>query len=366
LPTFGTVCDPQQNGHARSTQDGIEANQVVCVTGASGFIGTHVTRELLSRGYHVHAAVRDIRDETKTDHLRALPGNQSDRLLLFSADLMRPGSFDHVIAGCDAVFHVASAVYLAAKDPQREIVDVTVEGTRNVFASIIKAGTVRAVGLTSSSTAIVSTNPRPGYVYTERDWTDDATVKTNPYGVSKIEAERVASNIQETLPKSKRFSMMVVNPVLVTGPAYAKVHLRSSLSVVKDIMINAFRGCPNLGFGIVDVRDVVNALVDGVEQRITGRYLLHSEWLWVREIAETLAEEFPERRICTNRLPDFLLYLAAVFDRRLTWGYLRRNLGRQDQLDNRRVQQKFGLELRSGRQSIIDAAHSLIDRGLLR
>jgi hypothetical protein len=95
--------------------------KLVCVTGASGFIGTHLVRELLARGHRVRGTVRDVEDQNKTRRLRELPG-ADERLELFSADLMKPGSFNAAVAGCEWVFHVASAVFLSAKDPQREIV----------------------------------------------------------------------------------------------------------------------------------------------------------------------------------------------------------------------------------------------------
>ncbi len=333
--------------------------RVACVTGAAGFIGTHVVRELLNRGYRVRATVRDVHDAAKTGHLRQLAGRHADALALFSADLLHDGSYDEAVSGCNAVFHVASAVYLTARDPQREIVDVAVCGTKNVLDSVVNAGSVKAVGLTSSEAAIIDTRPRPGYLYTEDDWTSDATLANNPYGMAKVEAERAAWQIRDELPAAERYSLMVVNPVLVTGPACARVHLRSSLSVIRDVLLGTFKGCPDLGFGIVDVRDVARALVDGVEQRLTGRHILHSEWMRVREIAHTLAAAFPEYRVPTNRLPNVLLYLAAIFDKRLTWTYLRYNLGRENYFDNRRVQRALGLKLMPARRSIVDSAHSI-------
>lgn len=62
------------------------------------------------------------------------------KLQLFSADLMKPGSFDGALEGCEYVCHVAAVVELQPKgDPQKEVVDPAVEGTRNVFNSIVKA-----------------------------------------------------------------------------------------------------------------------------------------------------------------------------------------------------------------------------------
>ncbi|XP_057978567.1 phenylacetaldehyde reductase-like isoform X3 [Malania oleifera] len=90
---------------------------VVCVTGASGYIASWLVKLLLRRGYTVRATVRNLHDPKKTEHLLSLDGAK-ERLHLFKADLLEENSFDSVIDGCDGVFHVASAVYFNAADPQ--------------------------------------------------------------------------------------------------------------------------------------------------------------------------------------------------------------------------------------------------------
>lgn len=339
---------------------------VACVTGASGFIGTHMVRELLERGYTVRATVRDATNEAKTAHLRALPGATAAALSLHSANLLDEGAFDEVVAGCDVVFHVASAVFLTANDPQKDIVDPALIGTRNVFSAIAKAGTVKSVGLTSSIAAVMSVSPRPDHVYTEADWADDATLEIAPYPLAKRLAEKAAWAARDAQPEDQRYDMVVVNPVLVTGPVYAKVHVRSSPSVIRDLMRGSFKGCPNLGFGLVDVRDVVNALADGVEAGgKTGRYILYAENMWMQEIAQTIAKAFPERKVPTRTIPNFVMYFAAFFDKRLTWAFLKRNLGSQSKIDNSRVQAELGIELRDIRSSIRDTCQSFIDKGFV-
>ena len=71
----------------------------VCVSGASGFIASHIVAQLLEKGYVVHATMRDVTNEEKVGHLKALPG-ASERLFLFSAALGVPGAFDAALSGC--------------------------------------------------------------------------------------------------------------------------------------------------------------------------------------------------------------------------------------------------------------------------
>ena len=80
----------------------MSAPALVVVTGASGFIASHIVRELLARGYTVRGTVRSLQDPAKTNHLRALPG--SERLTLHEADLLTDGAFDDVVAGAKVVW----------------------------------------------------------------------------------------------------------------------------------------------------------------------------------------------------------------------------------------------------------------------
>ncbi|KAL5762663.1 hypothetical protein ACOSP7_018927 [Xanthoceras sorbifolium] len=91
--------------------------EVVCVTGASGYIASWLVKLLLQRGYTVKATVRDPNDPKKTQHLLALDGAKQ-RLHIFKASLSEEGAFDSAIHGCDGVFQTASPVVFSTNDPQ--------------------------------------------------------------------------------------------------------------------------------------------------------------------------------------------------------------------------------------------------------
>ena len=73
------------------------SGETVVVTGAAGYVGTYVVKELLSRGYRVRATVREAGDRKKTAHLRAMANEE--QLELHSADLEVAGSFEQAMAG---------------------------------------------------------------------------------------------------------------------------------------------------------------------------------------------------------------------------------------------------------------------------
>ena len=109
----------------------------VAVTGASGYLGSFVTAELLSRGFKVTAAVRT---KEECAHLQKLP-NASDNLTVSTGcDLLSPGSYDEAFSGAQGVVHMAAVVALGVG---QDIVDLSVEGTRNVLESLDKAKGVK-------------------------------------------------------------------------------------------------------------------------------------------------------------------------------------------------------------------------------
>ncbi|MFW6050133.1 MAG: NAD-dependent epimerase/dehydratase family protein [Myxococcota bacterium] len=331
----------------------------VCVTGASGFVGSYVVQELLGRGYEVRATVRDPEDRTKTAHLRAMGDVQ-----LLRGDLLEPGSFDAAVEGCKAVVHVASTVQLTAKDPQREIVDVAVRGTRNVLESAQRAGSVRRVVQTSSVAAIIDPQKPEGHVFTECDWNESAGLSDSPYDVSKREAERAAVAFRDALPEDARFELTAIHPSFVLGPVLTKAHLKSSPSMIRTLLKRQYPACPNLSFAIVDVRDVAAAHAQALEvERPSPRHIVASESLFMPEIARILKQHFPDSRVPTAKMPDLFMYLAPFFDKRASFGFVRRNLGKKRLLSNELARTELGLEIRPAEPSIVDCARSILEAG---
>jgi dihydroflavonol-4-reductase len=347
-----------------TNHSGIQPGERVCVTGAAGFVGSHVVCLLLERGYRVRGTVRDPGNTAATAHLVRHAQAHEAELELVAADLTEPGAFKAAVADCPYVCHVASSVRLTAPDPQREIVDVAVEGTRNVLGAIIEAGSARRVVITSSIAAIVDETKPADYVHRETDWNQSASVEASPYPLSKSLAERAAWAMLEQLPEQRRFALVTINPSMVLGPILAKQHARSSPSVIRDLMTGKFPMVPNFHFGMVDVRDVALAHVRALEdERAAGRHLLDCRGAWFIEIADEIRKAYPKLKAPQRRMPDALMYVAALFDKRLTWAFLRNNLSIARKLDNARSRERLGIEYRPLDHTIRETAQSILDMG---
>ncbi|RAL45869.1 unnamed protein product [Cuscuta campestris] len=288
------------------------ASKTVCVTGASGYIASWIVKFLLQRGYTVKATVRFPDDPKRTEHLLSLDGAK-ERLHLFKADLLKEGSFDSVVDGCEGVFHTASPFYHNVKDPQVELIDPAVKGTLNVLGSCAKTPTVRRVVLTSSIAAVsYNGKPRtPEVVVDETWWSSPDFCKEMEmwYVLSKTLAEKAAWEFV----KQKGMDMVTINPAMVIGPLLQPTLNTSSAAILN--LINGAETYPNLSFGWINVKDVANAHILALENpSAEGRYCLVEQVAHYSEIVKKLLQLYPTLRLpekCADDKPFVPLYQVS-------------------------------------------------------
>jgi len=258
----------------------LQAGSKVCVTGASGFIASHIVKQLLEKGYVVHGTVRDASNAKKTEHLRSLPGAE-ERLKLFSAELLTEGAFKEPMAGCSAVFHVASPLPpgKGVTDPEAVVLRPAVEGTRNVMQACAEAEDLKVVVLTSSMSAMAPV-PEP-LLKCEEHWSDPERQKSvqSFYGASKTLAEQTAYKLAEGC----KFRLVSVCPTMVVGPM-----LQPEINMTMQSLCNWLKNgraegkCPNDSMSFVDVRDCAAQHIAAMEsEQHSGRYMsLDCSWHW--------------------------------------------------------------------------------------
>eukprot|EP01083_Nonionella_stella_P041979 113585_1 len=236
----------------------------VCVTGASGFLGSHCVNELLWKGYNVSGTVRGEPHSDKYLWLYTL-GPKTNKVKLYQADLLTPHSFDTAFADCDYIFHVASPVSLKTIDHKSFESDMylpAVKGTLNVLNSCLKhvhceQSKLKRIILTSSLYAIYGI-PKTDKLYIESDWNDDFTLNMHPYAYSKTEAERAAWKFMKDHKDEIKdaFDLISICPPLIIGAQLQNGSRLTSSNVIIYNVVKGRFGRTNCGLPIADVRDI--------------------------------------------------------------------------------------------------------------
>lgn len=243
------------------------ASTKVCVSGVTGFVGSQLAKDLLERGYIVHGTARNISDG-KIQYITALPGAR-ENFRAFQGDLLTPGAFDSALDGCSSAFHVASPYFMNSRDPQKELVDPALNGTRHFLESCVKIKSIKKVIVTSSVAAITDEG-RKSHIFTEDDWNSKSSLKRLPYYYSKVLAEKFVWNFAEQHPEIK---FVVINPFIVVGPSLVP-SLNESNAIFKNIVEGKFPAILDFTWTLVDVRDVASAHIAALESsNASGRYI---------------------------------------------------------------------------------------------
>ncbi len=334
----------------------------VCVTGAAGFIGGHVIVDLLDDGHVVHATVRDLGDDAKRTHLDALEERYPGKFELFAADLLEAGSLDAALEGCDALIHTAAAVILAAPDPQEQIIDVAVKGTRNVLDSVARTPSVRRIVMTSSIAAVMSYDQQDK-TYTEDDWCTSDDIWLDPYGMGKTQSERLLWEFADK--HADRVQAVAINPSVVIGRPLAKHHIRSSLAFIRDLVGWTYPACAPMRLHLIDVGDVSKGHVRALtSDKAAGHRIIFSDrQLSMLEISKVLSRQY---KTPTWVLPKLILYIAAYFDERYSLRLARASANLRLQFKSDRPRELLGIELKNTEESILEAADAMVENGWVK
>jgi len=265
-----------------------------CVTGATGFVASHLVKYLLAEGVHVNATVRSTEEE-KIAFLKNLP-SASTHLKLFEADLIKGGSFKAAVSGCAGVFHVASPFPTDTRDFENDLRKPAVDGTLNVLTSAVAEPSVKRVVLLSSVAAVYCPPvKKEKSTFTEADWDSTATETNFPYFLSKRLAEQAAWKFVEEANKkdpNRNLKLVSVNPSMIFGPLLNKPLVVNTSSTV---LLGLLFGGDNGSGGFVDVDDVTLTVVRAMSYpNASGRYLCSGSSHAYSELTVILAEMYPE------------------------------------------------------------------------
>jgi len=276
------------------------------VTGATGFLGSHVARVLAEQGAGLRLLVRPTSD------LRNINDLNADRVV---GDLRDSASIAKALAGCDVVFHVAADYRLWVRDPD-EMYRSNVEGTRSLLEAARKQG-VRRVVYTSSVATMGFTsgsNSKNGHV-ADHLADEESPVSLGDmighYKRSKFMAEQVAVEAAKS-----GVDVVIVNPTTPIGERDIKP--TPTGRIVVDFLKRRFPAYVETGLNLVDATECARGHIQALEKGRSGeRYILGGENLTLKQILDRLAAitGLPSPSV---KVPYIVALAAGVVDEMVT------------------------------------------------
>jgi dihydroflavonol-4-reductase len=341
----------------RETMQG-KCEKTVLVTGGTGFLAGWVIRHLLEDGYAVRATVRSMKKSEKVVTMLAAEGVSTDRLSFTVCDLGSSDGWAEAMRGVDAVIHTASPLGGDSMDDPT-LIPVAVEGVEHVLHAAVTAG-IRKVVMTSSEAANYPDKKDPNPAVNEDFWTDENNRWVTKYQISKLKAEQRA---WEIVGAQRRTQLATILPGAILGP-----NMGGRASSTDQIFTSILTGSPspNVIYPVADVRDLARLHILAMESpKADGkRFIAESEEMAMPQMARILKEAYPDRKVSTTVVPDFLIGLMAHFQPAMK--VLNTMIGLRYHRDGSRARKLLGWNPRPAKQTVLDTAAYLVKNGLVK
>ncbi len=260
------------------------------VTGATGFLGSAIVRELLKDGRAVRVLARAGTDTGNIDGLSVEIAN---------GELRDRASLKNALTGCDALYHAAAYYSLWDKN-KRLIYDINVEGTRNILAAALDLNLKKVVY--TSTVGCIGLNPdgSPG----NEDTPLDPATLSNDYKKSKYQAELVAREFHQ-----KGLPVVIVNPSTPIGPRDIKP--TPTGKIIVDFLNRKMPAYLDTGLNLIDVADCARGHILAEAKGVPGeRYILGNRNMSLKEILLTL-EDITGLKAPSVQMPYWVAYTAG-------------------------------------------------------
>ena len=325
----------------------------VVVTGANGFLGSWLTKALVSRGYDVHILARPTSDlsDLKGVNFKTLFGDVTD-----------PVSLEKAFAGAQGVFHLAGVVAYRHEE-RAQMEKVNVQGTANVIQAAEKMKVPKILHLSSVVAIGASTSPK------------EILNENSPYTISKLnlgyfETKRKAEILVKAATDRGAFEAIIVNPSTIYGASDAK---KGSRSVQVKVAQGRFPFYTPGGASIVGVEDVVDGIMKAWDKGRSGeRYILSHENWTVKELFTAIAQEAGVKPPA-HKLPSFVLHSVGFIGDALRPLGVKGPVTRENAwtstmfhwFDNSKARRELGFNPRPAREAIQKSVQWMKEHGLL-
>ncbi|KAJ0421526.1 hypothetical protein BJY00DRAFT_282375 [Aspergillus carlsbadensis] len=332
----------------------VTMSETILVTGASGFLASHIIRIFLEAGYNVRGTVRST---STTERVRARYPQFADQLsFAIVPDIAVPGAFNEAVNGVTGVIHTASPFALEVADNEKDLLQPAIQGTLNIVEAVAEHGLgVRRVVVTASFASMLDLDQgfRPGYRYTEADWNPCSYEKarttssaTMAYCASKALAEKALWDwVSEKKPA---FGVTTICPPWIFGPTVdeGSTKLNESTEVIWNLINGSLAGVPDNDFAaFVNIHDAAAAHLRAYEnERAAGERFIVSGGQFVKqEACDIIRRRFPGLR---DRVP-----------KGVTGDYIETYIA-----DGSKARDILGLEYRDLEMTLVEAVEDLLTK----
>lgn len=337
--------------------------KTVLVTGATGFVASHLILNLLDKGFDVRGTARSTSKAGRLNQVLSDYAGRDVDIPIVAADLASDEGWEDAVHGVDYVQHVASPFPVDVPKHPDELIIPAREGALRVLRAA-KNASVQRVVMTSSMAAVGygwgDQRPVP---LTEAHWSNPDNLKDNSaYSRSKTIAERAAWDFVKS--EGEGLELAVINPVGIFGPAMS-AEVSASLHLIAQPMQGKIPAYPKLNFGFIDVRDVAEAHARAMTlpEAAGERFICGGERMWMSEMGAILREAYPDRKLPSKELPNWVVRLMSNFNTPLK--QLIPELGRERVYSNEKLKTVLGIDPISAKDSILASADSLIKHGVV-
>jgi len=339
--------------------------KTILLTGITGYIAKHIAIQLLNAGYSVRGSMRSMNSVQVVNGAVASgldDPNALTRLSFCQLDLTKDSGWTDAAQGVDAVIHTASPFPMSPPKTEDELIRPAVDGMLRALKAAHTAGVKRVI-VTSSTAAVTESDLGEGKsAFDESNWSNTGSPTISAYSKSKTLAERAAWKFVED--EAPDMQLTSINPGFVAGPPLGQ-DFGTSVAIIERLLKAKDPMLPNFGFSAVDVRDVAELHVKALTNKasIGQRVLGVDQFVRFVDMAKDIQKAFPNRKIRTRVAPNALVKILGLFDASIR--LIVPSLGKTQKVDNSRARVLLGRDLRNARESVVETARDLIEKGVV-